>query len=79
MAYNEETAQAFIRLAATMIVSIGTTIGWAMDMDLVVNIIASAVSIFMAVRLLWWKNNNVTPEAQKAQVVLDELKESNNG
>lgn len=79
MAYNEETLQAFIRLIATLVVSVGTAIGWAMDMDLVVGIIASAVSIFMAVRFLWWKNNNVTPEAQEAQVVLDELKEKNNG
>ena len=39
-----------------------------------VNIGLSMVIQVLAVIWAWWKNNNMTPEAQQAQKLLDELK-----
>lgn len=74
MKFNAQTATAFARLAVVLVVSIAAVFGWALDADLVFNIILSALGVVGMIWGLWWKNNNVTEPAQEAQLLLDELR-----
>ena len=69
---NEKT-KAILTIIVTAIVNIFNIMGYAQDADAWVNVvltIASAVCIGYS----WWKNQNVTVEAQQAQLVLNNLK-----
>ena len=71
--FNDGTVAAFARLVVTLIVSIATVCGYALDQTLWFNIVFSALSI-ICITWTWWKNNNVTTAAQEAQKYLNELK-----
>lgn len=77
MKFNAETALAFARLISTLAVSVVAAFGWALDFNLVFNIVASALGVIGMTAGLWWKNNNVTEPAQEAQLLLDEIKANN--
>lgn len=73
MVFNSQTAVAFARLFVTLLISVASGFGWALDADILLNIVLSAASVALFIGI-WWKNNNVTEAAQEAQKVLDELK-----
>ena len=69
----DEKAKAILTIIVTAAVNIANVLGYAQDADAWVNVvlsIASAVCIVYS----WWFNQNVTPEAQQAQLVLNNLK-----
>ena len=69
----DERTKAILTIVVTAAVNIANVFGYAQDADAWVNVvlsIASAVTILWS----WWFNQNVTVEAQQAQLVLDELK-----
>jgi len=70
---NLEQAKAIITIIVTAVVNVANVCGFAMDADAWVNV---ALSILSAATILysWWKNQNFTPEAQRAQEYLDMLK-----
>lgn len=70
---NLEQAKAIITIIVTAIVNIANVCGFAMDADTWINV---ALSILSAATILysWWKNQNFTPEAQRAQEYLNMLK-----
>lgn len=70
---NLEQAKAIITIIVTAVVNVANVCGFAMDADAWINV---ALSILSAATILysWWKNQNVTPEAQQAQHFLNELK-----
>ena len=70
---NQERAKAVITIVVTAAVNIANVYGYAVDAEPVVT---TVLSVFSAVCILyaWWKNQNVTEEAQQAQAVLDHLK-----
>ena len=74
--FNAETWSAFARLIVTLIVSVATVFGWSLDANLILNILLSAGAVILIIRMLWWKNNNVTEAAQEAQKLLDEIKKN---
>lgn len=43
-----------------------------------INVAISAAVSFLGILWSWWKNNNITKEAQTAQDILDEFKEGRN-
>ena len=71
---NLEQAKAIITIIVTAVVNVANVCGFAMDADAWVNV---ALSILSAATILysWWKNQNITPEAQQAQHFLNELKD----
>lgn len=71
--FNSESAVAFCRLLATLILGAATTFGWALDESLVFNVIVSIGALVMFV-YTWWKNNNITEAAQETQKILNALK-----
>lgn len=72
--------QAIVRLIVLVILLINQTLivyGWnplPFSEEEIYEGISSVAMVLMAI-YTWWKNNNVTEEAQKAQEYLDELKE----
>lgn len=69
----DEKAKAILTIIVTAAVNIANVYGYAVDAEAWVNValsVASAVTVAYA----WWKNQNVTPEAQQAQLVLNNLK-----
>lgn len=72
---NWETVKAVAVIVVTAIVNVANVLGYAMDADTWVN---ATLSILSAVSIAWswWRNNNVTLEAQTAQVLLDDLKDA---
>ena len=69
----DEKAKAILTIVVTAAVNIANVYGYAVDAEAWVNValsVASAVTVAYA----WWKNQNVTPEAQQAQLVLNNLK-----
>lgn len=74
MELNKETAAAIVRLAIALIASIFTVLGWSFDQELWSNILMTAVTLYLLVRELWWKNNNVTKAAQEGQIIVDAIK-----
>lgn len=71
--YNPESMIAFARLLVTFLFSAFAALGWALDYDLVLNLILSALGV-VSITYSWWKNQNVTLGAQVAQKMLDEIK-----
>lgn len=70
---NIERVKAIVTIVVTAIVNIANVCGYALDADQWVNV---ALSILSAITIIyaWWKNQNVTEEAQEAQAYLDSLK-----
>lgn len=69
----DEKVKAILTIVVTAAVNIANVYGYAVDAEAWVNValsVASAVTVAYA----WWKNQNVTPEAQQAQLVLNNLK-----
>lgn len=70
---NQETLKAIITIIVTAGVNIANVLGYALDMDTVLNAVLS-VFAFACIVYSWWFNQNVTPEAQEAQKLLNKLK-----
>lgn len=70
---NIERAKAIVTIVVTAIINIVNLYGYAINADPIVTAITTIMSA-AAIAYSWWKNQNVTPEAQQAQKVLDELK-----
>ena len=68
-----ERAKAIITIVVTAAVNIANVCGYALDADQWVNVVLSIASA-ICIAWSWWKNQNVTAEAQQAQRYLDELK-----
>lgn len=71
--FNDGTIAAFARLVVTLMVSVAAVAGYALDSGLIYNIVFSALAL-ACILWTWWKNNNVTKDAQQAQLYLNELK-----
>lgn len=69
---NERT-KAILTIVVTAVVNVANVCGFAFDADAWVSVVLSIASA-ICVLWSWWKNQNITPEAQKAQIYLDELK-----
>lgn len=67
---TRETVIAVIRLIAGSAATVLCCYGFAVDADLVYNIVSVIVAAFIFV-YVWWKNNNVTAAASAAQKYLD--------
>ena len=69
----DEKVKAILTIVVTAAVNIANVYGYAVDAEAWVNV---ALSVASAVTVLWswWFNQNVTPEAQQAQLVLNNLK-----
>lgn len=71
--------QAIVRLAVLIILLINQTLivlGWTpfpFSEEQIYEGVSSVATVGVAI-WTWWKNNNVTPEAQEAQEYLNELK-----
>ena len=70
---NIERTKAIVTIVVTAAVNVANVCGYALDADQWVNV---ALSVLSAIAILysWWKNQNVTESAQKAQIYLDELR-----
>ena len=68
-----EKIKAIATIIVTAAVNVANVCGYAFDAEAWVNVVLSIISA-VAIGYAWWKNNNVTPEAQEAQKLLDELK-----
>ena len=75
---NQETLKAIITIVVTALVNIANILGYALDMDTVLNAVLT-VFAFACIVYSWWFNQNVTPEAQEAQLLLDKLKAAKKG
>lgn len=69
----DERAKAIITIVVTAAVNIANVYGFAADADQWVNVVLSIASA-ICIAWSWWKNQNITAEAQQAQRYLDELK-----
>lgn len=74
---NQETLKAIITIVITALVNIANLYGFAVDAGAVVNAVLTILS-FICIAWSWWKNQNVTPEAQEAQLLLNKLKMEKN-
>jgi len=74
---NQEKLKAIITIIVTAGVNILNILGYALDMDVVLNAVLSIFS-FICIVYSWWFNQNVTPEAQEAQRLLNKLKAEKN-
>lgn len=70
-----ERAKAIVRLVVTLAAGIATVFGWTFDQELWGNILLSAFTLFMLVRELWWKNNNLTVAAMVGSAVTSDIKQ----
>lgn len=70
---NQETVKAILTIIVTAAVNVANILGYALDADAVVNAVLTVFS-FVCIVYSWWFNQNVTPEAQQAQLVLNKLK-----
>lgn len=68
-----EKVKAIVTLIVTAAVNVANVCGYALDADTWVTAALSVASVVCIV-YSWWKNQNVTPEAQEAQKVLNMLK-----
>ena len=71
---KKQTLMAFIRLACSLITTGLALYGVSVDADALF-VLAMIVVALVAYIWSWWKNNNVTEAATKAQEVLSELKQ----
>lgn len=72
---KEERIRAIVTIVVTAAVNIVNLWGYAIDLD---GAITAALTILSVISWFWcwWKNQNVTREASKAQFVLNALKEA---
>lgn len=70
---NAERIKAIVTIIITAVVNIVNLYGYAVDAGAVVNAVFTVAS-FICIMWSWWKNQNVTDEAQTAQSYLNELK-----
>lgn len=70
-----ERAKAIIRLVVSLAAGIATVFGWSFNQELWGNILLTAFTLYMLVRELWWKNNNMTIAAMIGDVVTTDLKQ----
>lgn len=70
---NTERIKAILTIIVTAAVNIANVCGYALDADMWVNAVLSIFSVITIV-YAWWKNQNVTEEAQEAQIYLNQLK-----
>jgi uncharacterized membrane protein YqjE len=68
-----ERIKAIATIVVTAVVNIANVMGYAMDADVWLNAVLSVLSAISIV-WSWWKNQNITDEAQQAQLVLNQLK-----
>lgn len=70
---TKERVKAIVTIIVTAAVNIANILGYATDQDALLN---AALTIVSAICIVWswWKNQNITVEAQKAQELLDRLK-----
>lgn len=68
-----ERAKAIITIVITAVLNIANLYGFAVDAGAVVNAVLTVLS-FISIAWSWWKNQNVTHEAQTAQIYLNKLK-----
>lgn len=68
-----ERAKAIITIVITAALNIANLYGFAVDAGAVVNAVLTVLS-FVCIAWSWWKNQNVTKEAQTSQIYLDKLK-----
>ena len=68
-----ERTKAIITIVITAVLNIANLYGFAVDAGAVVNAVLTVLS-FICIAWSWWKNQNVTPEAQSAQIYLNKLK-----
>lgn len=71
-----ERAKAILTIIVVAAVNVANVLGYALDADIWLN---AALSILSAVSIIytWWKNQNITPEAAQAQLLLNALKKAN--
>ena len=70
---NIERIKAILTIIITAAVNVANILGYAWDADAIVNAVLTIFS-FVCIMYSWWFNQNITDEAQQAQLVLDELK-----
>ena len=70
---NTERVKAILTIIVTAAVNIANILGYAYDLDTILNAVLTIFS-FICILWSWWFNQNVTDEAQQAQLVLNELK-----
>ncbi len=68
-----ERTKAIITIVITAALNIANLYGFAVDAGAVVNAVLTVLS-FLCIAWSWWKNQNVTQEAQTAQIYLNKLK-----
>ena len=68
-----ERTKAIITIVITAVLNIANLYGFAVDAGAVVNAVLTVLS-FICIAWSWWKNQNVTHEAQTAQIYLNKLK-----
>lgn len=76
MTINSEQIMAIVRLVIPCAAGVAAVFGWSLDGELAANIIISVLAVATFI-WSWWKNNNITSAAQDAQLILDEIKQSN--
>lgn len=70
---NTERVKAILTIIVTAGVNIANILGYAYDLDSILNAVLTIFS-FVCILWSWWFNQNVTDEAQMAQGYLNELK-----
>ena len=70
---NAERVKAILTIIVTAAVNIANILGYAYDLDAILNAVLTIFS-FICILYSWWFNQNVTDEAQQAQLLLDDLK-----
>ena len=68
-----ERTKAIITIVITAVLNSANLYGFAVDAGAVVNAVLTVLS-FICIAWSWWKNQNVTQEAQTAQIYLNKLK-----
>ena len=70
---NTERVKAILTIIVTAGVNIANILGYAYDLDAILNAVLTIFS-FVCILWSWWFNQNITDEAQQAQIVLNDLK-----
>lgn len=74
---EEEQLKSAARLIVTLAAQVAMVFSWTIDADAWIAIAITAVDLYLLVRHLWWKNNNVTKEAVASQRMLDGMRKGN--
>lgn len=75
---NAESLKAILTLVATAAVNVANVLGYALDFGALYEVLFSIASV-ASVAWCWWRNQNVTYAAQRAQEYLDKLRDSEGG